>query len=82
MPRRYGHLVFPNIEDVDLFGVDAGEVLDDLVIDTSNPQVLESIDSGRAEAIKAWVRAGGHLVIVAGAQRPRQQRSDEKSVAL
>ncbi len=49
--------------------VESLEMLDDLVIDTSNPQVLESIDAGRAEAIKIWVRDGGHLIIVAASQR-------------
>ena len=48
---------------------DSHRVLDDLVIDTSDPQVLESIGAGRAEAIKIWVRDGGHLIIVAASQR-------------
>ncbi len=60
--------------------VESLEAIDDLVIDTSNPQVLESIDAGRAEAIKAWVRAGGHLVIVVGAQRQQLLDSSLKPI--
>ena len=60
--------------------VESLEMLDDLVIDTSNPQVLEQIDAGRAEAIKVWVRDGGHLVIVAASQRQALMDSSLKPI--
>ncbi|MFM7316537.1 MAG: hypothetical protein ACKO5E_06275 [bacterium] len=73
-------LVVP-VQAKDLPGrVESLEMLDDLVIDTSNPQVLESIDAGRAEAIKVWVRDGGHLVIVAASQRQALMDSSLKSI--
>lgn len=49
--------------------VEALESLDYIVLDTSDPAVLNAIDAGRAGALKAWVADGGHLVIVAAAQR-------------
>jgi hypothetical protein len=49
--------------------VEGLEALDSIVLDTSNPEVLNTIDTGRASALKAWVADGGHLVIVAAGQR-------------
>ena len=49
--------------------VEGLESLDSIVLDTSNPEVLNTIDTGRASALKAWVADGGHLVIVAAGQR-------------
>jgi hypothetical protein len=47
---------------------EALESLDSIVLDTSDPAVLNAIDAGRAGALKTWVAAGGHLVIVAASQ--------------
>lgn len=42
---------------------------DAIVLDTSNPTVIDSIDAGRSESLRAWIADGGHLVVVSAAQR-------------
>jgi hypothetical protein len=45
------------------YGYDA---LEALVIDTNDKDVMAALDAGRGEALQAWVRSGGHLVIAVG----------------
>ena len=56
------------------------ESLDSIVLDTSNPEFLNTIDAGRATALKGWVADGGHLVIVAATQRQALLDSSLKEI--
>jgi hypothetical protein len=42
------------------YGYDAAEAV---VIDTNDRAAMNAVEAGRGEALKAWVRGGGHLVV-------------------
>ncbi|HEX8200667.1 MAG TPA: hypothetical protein VF590_09280, partial [Isosphaeraceae bacterium] len=45
------------------YGYDAAEVI---VLDTNDPAAMEALDLGKHEALRQWVRNGGHLVVAVG----------------
>ncbi len=45
------------------YGYEAAEVV---VLNTNQQEALEALNAGRGEALKAWVRNGGHLVVTIG----------------
>lgn len=54
--------------------------IDFLVLDTSDPSILNAIDAGRSEALRAWIADGGHLVVVASGQRQALMDSTLKPI--
>jgi hypothetical protein len=49
--------------------------IDVVIIDTNSQPVVDALDAGRAEALKSWVRNGGHVVISVGANWQRVRDS-------